>query len=135
MCVLVCVCDSAFVCVYMCVYVCACAFALVCMCVLVCVFAHTCVCVRVCVQVLLCVCKCVCVCVCVCFNSHRVREPLSDGQLIGHLTTTEEATHKLAKGQPASILIPDSFLSRLCPLNNSLSRVENGTKITEYKPQ
>ena len=57
-----------------------------------------------------------------------VREPLSDAPLIGHLTSTEEAARKLAKRATGFNLIPNSFLSCCCPLNNSLSR-GNGTKI------
>lgn len=43
----------------------------------------------------------VCVHLRVCVLIATVREPLSDGQLIGHLTSTEEAARKLAKkGNP-----------------------------------
>lgn len=81
-------------------------------------------------------CKPVRVCVGVCVLIATVREPLSDGQLIGHLTSTEEAARKLAKRASGFNLIPNSFLSRCCPLGNSLSQ-GNGTKIkkkkTEYK--
>lgn len=63
-----------------------------------------------------------------------VREPLSDAPLIGHLTSTEEAARKLAKKATGFNLIPNSFLSRCCPLNNSLSR-GNGTKIKKSRIQ
>lgn len=84
----------------------------------------------------------VCVCMCVhactrlqaCVLIATVREPLSDGQLIGHLTSTEEAARKLAKRATGFNLIPNSFLSRCCPLNNSLSQ-GNGRKIKKNRTQ
>lgn len=70
----------------------------------------------------------------VCVLIATVREPLSDGQLIGHLTSTEEAARKLAKRATGFNLIPNSFLSRCCPLDNSLSQ-GNGTKIKKNRIQ
>lgn len=79
-------------------------------------------------------CMRVCVCTYVCVLIATVREPLSDGQLIGHLTSTEEAARKLAKRATGFNLIPNSFLSRCCPLDNSLSQ-GNGTKIKKNRIQ
>lgn len=96
-------------------------------------------CAHTCAHVFVCVCAislhaCVCVHLRVCVLIATVREPLSDGQLIGHLTSTEEAARKLAKRATGFNLIPNSFLSRCCPLDNSLSQ-GNGTKIKKNRIQ
>lgn len=70
----------------------------------------------------------------VCVLIAAVGEPLSDSQLIGHLTSTEEAAGKLAKRATGFNLIPNSFLSRRCPLDNSLTQ-GNGTKIKKNRIQ
>lgn len=95
-------------------------------------FAHVYVCVVFCCTCPACVRVCVCLWVCVLIAT--VREPLSDGQLIGHLTSTEEAARKLAKRASGFNLIPNSPLSWCCPLDNSLSR-GNGTKIRKNRIQ
>lgn len=98
-----------------------------------------CMCAHTCAHVFVSVCAislhaCVCVHLRVCVLIATVREPLSDGQLIGHLTSTEEAARKLAKRATGFNLIPNSFLSRCCPLDNSLSQ-GNGTKIKKNRIQ
>lgn len=95
--------------------------------------AYVCTRVRMCAR-FLCMHVCVCVHLRVCVLIATVREPLSDGQLIGHLTSTEEAARKLAKRATGFNLIPNSFLSRCCPLDNSLSQ-GNGTKIKKNRIQ
>lgn len=61
------------------------------------------------------VCVCTCTCLQACVLIATVREPLSDRQLIGHLTSTEEAARKLAKKgnglQSDTKLLPVTLLS------------------------